>query len=537
MAARQVELCAPLCFLFCKFGKVQVSTLKSVLSDNYTSTELADAKNVLFNGLNEIQPAEKIPHCTKQRRNSANRHSHEVNDLLTLISYIDENKLVDRLPVYAVSDVDKIPSIRMYDGDLKVLTNRLNKLEERMESLGVLPNKMAAMSAELVKLQQVCSVSRSSYSGVASGTGVQPDTAQPTCKLGRSHDSGSAIHGSATAPNTTVATSTDGSVSAGINSLQTGISHRNGSASLADPSDSQMLWSSTQVELEAGANIETALLDTETDGYTVVRGRRAAKRARRETQSPATGGGRSVPVPIAARDNKGKRLMVGTKTNSGHICAAEVSRRKSVFCVDNVHPSVTPEDMRTFLDWTIGIDVVSLHPVAPRRRRNIKNTNRVAFRLCVFADQTARVLNPEKWPENVVISEWYFKQKEPGVSDTRRRSEADYGDADVRHHNQPNLGMSEVERERIRATTAKFLASIRVEESSLAESGACSIGESGASSVFADEHESAPTVVTESALPIESIELPSNLETIDLGSIETAAVGSDTTLTENGGSD
>ena len=33
-----------------------------------------------------------------------------------------------------------------------------------------------------------------------------------------------------------------------------------------------------------------------------------------------------------------------------------------------------------------------------------------AFRLCIHAEDTHRLMNPEAWPNSVMISEWYFNQ-------------------------------------------------------------------------------------------------------------------------------
>jgi hypothetical protein len=123
-----------------------------------------------------------------------------------------------------------------------------------------------------------------------------------------------------------------------INNVQSGVSGLSGAVSLADQTDSQMMWS-TQVE--SGVDADIVPQDTETsDGFTVVRHRRGEKRAPHDNLSPATGVVRAVPIPVpaptATHDRKGKRLMVGAATNSGHIRAADVSQRKAVFCVDNV---------------------------------------------------------------------------------------------------------------------------------------------------------------------------------------------------------
>jgi hypothetical protein len=162
----------------------------------------------------------------------------------------------------------------------------------------------------------------------------------------------------------------------------------------------------------------------------------------------------------------------------------------------------------------------------------------VAFRLCIFADETARLLNPEHWPENVVISEWYFKQAEAGVTDGRRSSEVDPDGVAAWRQSKPTLELSALERERIRETTAKFMASFRASECSVIDNVDRSVGASGASSVFADDHEPQPiTAVTMSVPPIGSTNMPlislTTASVAETSSVETVA-GPMSTTTENG---
>ena len=82
-----------------------------------------------------------------------------------------------------------------------------------------------------------------------------------------------------------------------------------------------------------------------------------------------------------------------------------------MFCVDNVHPSVSENDIRSFVAG-LSVQVVSCFAVKPRRRRTRNETglieDRKTFRLCIVAEDQDRLLDDTKWPESVVISEWYY---------------------------------------------------------------------------------------------------------------------------------
>ena len=64
----------------------------------------------------------------------------------------------------------------------------------------------------------------------------------------------------------------------------------------------------------------------------------------------------------------------------------------------------------------MNVRVVSCFPARTRRRRSDKEDeepNRHAFRLCINSADCHLLLNPDKWPKNVTISEWFFKSNEP----------------------------------------------------------------------------------------------------------------------------
>jgi len=97
--------------------------------------------------------------------------------------------------------------------------------------------------------------------------------------------------------------------------------------------------------------------------------------------------------------------------------------RKAVFCVDNVHPSVSENDIRSFVAG-LSVQVVSYFAVKPRRRRNETGLteDRKAFRFCVVAEDRDRLLDDTKWPESVMISEWYTMSTLP-IGDRQRTSQ------------------------------------------------------------------------------------------------------------------
>jgi len=79
----------------------------------------------------------------------------------------------------------------------------------------------------------------------------------------------------------------------------------------------------------------------------------------------------------------------------------------------NVKATCSVDQIKTFIERSVAVKVVSCFEVRPRRRRNDDDdaVNRKAFRVCVYDDDRQRLLNATAWPDSVVVSEWYFKQK------------------------------------------------------------------------------------------------------------------------------
>jgi len=106
-----------LCFLKCKFGRIPLKTIRSALSDFYSGEQLSAAKQQLLDDISEMNSSIKLPHMPR-RRDGDNKVKKETDDIISLFSCIDENKLINRLPRYFSDNPDAMPPIRIYEGDL-----------------------------------------------------------------------------------------------------------------------------------------------------------------------------------------------------------------------------------------------------------------------------------------------------------------------------------------------------------------------------------------------------------------------------------
>jgi len=141
-----------LCFLVNKFGKLAVKSLKVTFSDFYSVDALAEAKIQLINDVDSMKLSSKRPYIPL-RHDSEARLAREVDDIISLFTFVDENKAMDLLPQYVSSSPDNMPSLRLYDGDLNVILSWMKNIGTRIESF---EEVMAAICRDVKELQVKC---------------------------------------------------------------------------------------------------------------------------------------------------------------------------------------------------------------------------------------------------------------------------------------------------------------------------------------------------------------------------------------------
>jgi len=124
--------------------------MKSVLSDFYDVALLSDAKRQLMVDLDNLDIPTKRPHIPS-RRDGDGRLEKEVNDIMLLIAYADEQKLIDKLPKYVSDNPDDMPSLRLYDGDMNIIVKKYQDMDARMAEFG---SALAAIGQEVRAIRQ-----------------------------------------------------------------------------------------------------------------------------------------------------------------------------------------------------------------------------------------------------------------------------------------------------------------------------------------------------------------------------------------------
>ena len=140
-----------LCFLINKHVKLTKGQLKSTLVNFYTDKELDDAKDLLFEETEKLVSIDDRPRNIK--RKGDNRHKLIADDLIELLSVLDERKCISLLPVYAAHNLDRVPHVRPEDMDVFCMAQKLEAFEVRMgaiETQNVAHNGLMAKMDDLV---------------------------------------------------------------------------------------------------------------------------------------------------------------------------------------------------------------------------------------------------------------------------------------------------------------------------------------------------------------------------------------------------
>lgn len=381
------------------------TTLRTIVCDFYNLDLIIQAKTQLLEDVSGLQIDEKLPHIPR-RRDSADRLQKEVDDIFAILAIIDENKLFQSLPKYAVTNPDDLPPVKLYEGDVKFLISKIDNMANTLEKV---MSSLAAMSVSVQSLPETvqqavnqtiqacvekCEKAEASKQNITNRTMPMPMTSRP-------HYSGTF----------NTRTHTD--------------NHQN---SVSGPStagcETETLSWADQVNMRQSV---TSATDDDGDFTLVESKRRRQKRARVGT-SPTVNSQQQQQSNSAAKQqpSRPKKLLVGkassgstggsSQSHNSAIRAAKPVINKSILCIDNVSTDVTHDEMTRFITDDLKVEVISLYKAKPRRRRYETAddvSDRQAFRLCIKKDDEERLLDDTAWPADVFVYEWFFKSAAP----------------------------------------------------------------------------------------------------------------------------
>ena len=383
-----------LCFITSKFGKVEVKMLRTVILDFYHTEDILQAKWRLIDDITELH-LEQTPRVSR-RREGEKHIVRDLDDIFTLLTFLDENKLNSKLPLYVTDDPDRMPSLRLFEGDLKYFYTKLDQFDNKMETFG---SAMAAMINEwrthLSEWPALCPPASRSIEQ------------QPKSKL------------STTANNSDVR---------------------------QPPSNHQPSWAvmTSSPNYHGTRNRFAVLASTDDDDHSdaarhddtpmTVVSRRKKRMRQREGPSPESQSVNQTNQATAPRQQPrtvvyGKAVSTDVKVTAAcRLRTPDPAQRKkkAVYCLDNINKDCTVDDIKSYVS-KLSVEVFTCYEVKSRRRRGEEqpSSERIAFRLCIAADDRERLLDPASWPHSVIISDWYFKSQDGNKESGDKRMRTD----------------------------------------------------------------------------------------------------------------
>jgi hypothetical protein len=400
MAGRPFVLSEPLCFILSKYGKTQLKLLKTCVTDFFDVDSIVEAKCQLLDDVGQLSLTDKLPHYPRRRDNDG-RITREIDDIFSVLNILDEQKLLNSLPRYVSENPDNLPAIRLFDGDLKFLSHWVEKSDCKLDSFS---KQLDAIMTQFLSIQSQLSAILKVQS-TTPGLQKQQQTRTPLfvndqlATLGNSH-----------------------AVSTVVNKNINTVQKQSWSSDTSTPQPRPL---SRQLSSSATDNDDQVCQDDTPFLQPRQRSRKKRRRAlsngiqQLEPQRDDQQSHQSADKPsYATVTRSSKPLVIGKLTNTASnstttkLLAAKptVSRiKKSVYCIDNVHKSVSVEDLCEFVE-NLSVTVMSCFETKPRKHRFESDADdHKAFRLCIASEDNDRLLDSSMWPEFVSVYEWFFK--------------------------------------------------------------------------------------------------------------------------------
>ena len=441
---RELVLNSLLCFVMSKFTSLGIEKVRSIAYDFYNGDQVSVAKKQL---LDDVEKRGLSTHLSRYPdRHGDKKMANEVKDIAGIITDLDEHNVVNSLPIYVTDNTERIPSIKLEDGDLAFLLAKIDKLEGHLVQLqqtvyasssskAVNNNSYAATVTRPQQppssISAIATGSSAAVSAGPSGTVTNPSYGRKSTVPLRRQDTRKArpprsADFDVAGDNTIGRSAASASATAKPRVSQHGRSDRwadvmaeqSASEYRSDHDDSsdfelvtnrrKRLRLQRQSADQRPGGAVTSQSAISSAGVTVPRSRSTAAAQNHSVR----GNGSGDQQPRTARQSRRQPLVIGKSTNSSNIQAARPF--KLVLCVDNVSLSYNEDQLADFVS-SLGVRVFTCHEVRPRlsyyQRNNFLDPDHRTFRLCINKVDKNLLLNADVLPADITISRWHFKDK------------------------------------------------------------------------------------------------------------------------------
>jgi hypothetical protein len=357
---------ALLCFVLYSYKKQPLKFLSSIVSDFYTIEVISEAKERLVNDVECL----KLDKWTRPpTRRGDNKRKHDLEDIMTQISLLDEGGFISKLPKYVVDNLDNIPLVRMERGEFAVLVSKLDKISDELSC-----TRLATVSTG-----GHCPTDPLNTGGALNLPTVVNNDIQRVRQWGASAESD--------------LESSDGA-------WEMKSRRRKGLASSPSPR--------SKLNVRGKKLYSAALVGEGTSASNIA----SYQSATIPSQSASVAPSRVAPPRSGAisgniRTSRSRVRVIGKSKDSSGFHAAKPYVKKAVYALYNVDRNESVETLTDFVSNTLKVSVLSCFET------NLLKPNRFtkSFRLCINARDNVNLLIPDKWCDGIVIRKWRFGEK------------------------------------------------------------------------------------------------------------------------------
>lgn len=385
-STQSIIISEPLCFLIHKHGRYPNQQLKALLFEFYSGDLLASAKSILLDSIENLK-LDNFPKSLGRKRRDTKENPDvkirlDIDDLTGMCVFLDENKLLTRLPTFVASNPDLIPSPRILEGDLAAVMRQLSKMDERM----------ALMHTELETTRAL----------VGKGRRVVDDKG----------GNGRGLEGAAGATSSLRLGSADVAPYSTTESREL-VAIRKHTLAVRRLTESENV-SSAQSECDPEDDPDSFLPNI-TRNVRRKRGQIAKSYASATADILRGDSARPVLASVSTikpnAPSKKRVLMIGQSTTAAIKASKTVYVKKSVYRIGNVHSSNSADDLQKYIEQ-FGVRVVSCFDRAPVKLPNPqKDDENKTFRVCIFDADKDKLLCADNWSIGISIQRWIFKPK------------------------------------------------------------------------------------------------------------------------------
>ena len=393
-ATPQLIINEALCFIIRKQGRIPSKQLKSLLFDFYKADILATAKDVLLEAVTALN-IDGVPKTSSRIRRNSKENTDakmkcDIDDLIALLTFMDENNHVGKLPTFVAADPDLLPSVRLLEGDMLAILNKLAKHDERFNTI----------DRELSGLRGMIGAGGERGRGKAGGDGGGGAWMRGGAgAVGRGA-------GGATVIKSSINTA-DGSLDfpALINADRETITESDCTSARESEDDFERRETRND---RRNKKRRATTSPQQTPPYVAALLRSAASAAAAAPTIAVTDYSDAAKRPSKATPMLNRHpLVIGQSSSCALKAAQRINLPKSVYRVGNVNAQYSADDLKGYIE-SIGVRVVSCFD---RTSSLALNSDNKTFRVCILDMDKNIFLRDDNWTVGISIQKWLFKPK------------------------------------------------------------------------------------------------------------------------------